>query len=206
MAKLYRNKCKQCGRDYVGRGRERCSRECSQAWIAQKLGQWNRTEGARRMLANPPMAKPGVREKMMATRRRNPETWVPGRKRDGTIVPSGNGRGPTPAQRNLATALGLPMEVVVGMGQWRRGRAKNYKLDIANRSILLGIEIDGWGHDSAKGRALDKKKTEALAGLGWTVLRFSNEQVMEHLEECVEVVRSTTSRLRERTSTWPTGS
>ena len=47
----------------------------------------------------------------------------------------------------------------------------------------------------------DKKKEFCLNTLGWRVLRFGNKQVTEHLEDCVQMVLSTISKLRGTTTT-----
>jgi saccharopine dehydrogenase (NAD+, L-lysine-forming) len=82
----------------------------------------------------------------------------------------------------------------------------HFKLDIANKPLKVCVEVDGSSHNSLKVAAADKRKEDFLTGEGWTVLRFSNEQVMEHLEECVQKVLSSISRLKETTTTSLTGS
>lgn len=85
------------------------------------------------------------------------------------------------------------------------GYPSNYKLDIANPQVMLGIEVDGSSHTTVERQAQDAKKEEFLSGLGWTVLRFSNREVTEHLAECVQTVLSTTSKLTDHTPTLPMG-
>jgi very-short-patch-repair endonuclease len=70
----------------------------------------------------------------------------------------------------------------------------SYKLDIANPTSLIAIEVDGTSHAARSRQAQDRKKEQVLAGLGWTVLRCTNQDVMEHLQECVQMVWSITSR------------
>jgi hypothetical protein len=69
-----------------------------------------------------------------------------------------------------------------------------YKVDIALVEPMIAIEIDGSSHCSLKRQEQDRKKEQFLNGLGWTVLRFKNQQVMEHSEDCVQTVMCTISK------------
>lgn len=110
-------------------------------------------------------------------------------------VRGGNGR-PTPvAQQMLADALGWETEHIVRTGRPRRpGLPTHYKIDIANPVRRIAVEVDGMSHRAVSRQEQDTKKDRFLAGNGWTVLRFSNQQVMDDLEACVRTVLSTTSR------------
>jgi hypothetical protein len=117
----------------------------------------------------------------------------------------GNGQLSVP-QTILATRLNLPTEFVVLTSPiWtpEQKLPRHYKVDVAEPLLKLAIEVDGYSHNSPKGRARDLKKTSALTRLGWTVLRFSNKAVMENLEDCVQTVTSTISKLKEPTPTLP---
>ena len=74
-------------------------------------------------------------------------------------------------------------------------------MDLGIPEVRLAIEVDGKTHKSRKWRFLDRRKTAVLNFLGWTVLRFWNEEVDRDLERCVQMVTSTISRLRETTTT-----
>jgi len=161
------------------------------------MARTNRRYAANRMRANNPMHRGDARERMRATLReighRPP-------------VRKGNGLGPSEPQRQLATALGWPMEVAVRTGMPRgSGYPTCYKLDIADPTSKVGIEVDGASHGLLARKAQDAKKERFLAGLGWTVLRFSNQDVTERLAACVQTVRSTTSKSKAPTLTSPTG-
>ena len=108
----------------------------------------------------------------------------------------GNGR-PVPApQRLLAEKTCLPCEVVILTRPIRHLIEKlpyHYKADLADEERHLVIEIDGWTHSSAKGKIRDAKKDHALSLLGWTVLRFSNQEVMENITSVVERIQSFTT-------------
>jgi len=58
-----------------------------------------------------------------------------------------------------------------------RHYAKNYKPDFTNTLKKLCIEIDGANHNSNKIKELDKKKDECLQFLGFTIIRFTHEQI-----------------------------
>ncbi len=49
--------------------------------------------------------------------------------------------------------------------------------DLANPGLRLIVEVDGESHHRPRAEASDKRRTEYLNSLGWTVLRISNEAV-----------------------------
>ena len=69
----------------------------------------------------------------------------------------------------------------------------SYKVDLADVSRRLAVEVDGRGHQTERWRALDAKKDRALALLGWSVLRFSNQVVMEDTNSVVNAITSFTT-------------
>jgi leucyl-tRNA synthetase len=69
----------------------------------------------------------------------------------------------------------------------------NYKVDIADPARRLAIEIDGATHNRKKWRYLDRRKTEVLNALGWSVLRFSNQRVDSDLEGVLREIREFTA-------------
>jgi hypothetical protein len=110
-------------------------------------------------------------------------------------VQGGNGKPPPVAQMLLASALGWEMEVAVPTKQPRgSGYPTCYKLDMANRDLRIGVEVDGPSHCSLERQAQDRKKEELLQSLGWKVLRFSNEVVIRNLNACVREVLSSISK------------
>ena len=118
----------------------------------------------------------------------------------------------TKQQVNLCQALGLPdsaMEYVVPTAKEKnhfQSLPTSYKVDIGIPEMKLAIEVDGRSHTSKKWKFLDRRKTAVLNFIGWTVLRFWNEEVDQDLERCVQTVMFTISRLKETTTTSPTAS
>lgn len=73
---------------------------------------------------------------------------------------------------------------------WRRQAPMGpYVVDFACKRIKLVVEIDGDSHFSDAGTAHDARRTEYLAGRGYTVLRFTNADVMGNAEGVFEVLR-----------------
>lgn len=113
------------------------------------------------------------------------------------LARGGNGKTTIP-QEMLAAALRLPMEHAI-LTEPVKGQFPSlppcYKVDLADPSRKLAIEVDGNSHRTKKWKFLDRRKTEILQALGWSVLRFSNEEVLTGLQDCVDRVTSfTTSR------------
>lgn len=168
-------------------GRAYCSTAHRDEWVSQnasaRMADTNRRCASARMKARNPMRHPAALEKMRlslrAIRHRPP-------------VRGGNGRPVPLPQRLLAEALGWPTEVILRTGGGYK--PYHYKLDIANRALKIAIEVDGMSHGLLARKAQDARKDAFLRGHGWTVLRFSNQAVMENLSACVLAVASTTSK------------
>ncbi|MFA7175590.1 MAG: DUF559 domain-containing protein [Kiritimatiellia bacterium] len=204
--------CSECGKpvivstgqqkeNYRVSGTAYCSTACRDAYRGQissiTMSKTNRRYASRRMKEHNPMANPEIRAKATATLREM--GWKP-------QIQGGNGRGPTVPQANLAAALNWPMEVIVRTHMSRdSGYPTHYKLDIGSRQHRLAIEVDGYTHGASAIKAKDAKKTAFLNRLGWTVLRFSNQEVLENLDACVQTVMSTILRLNHTTPTSQTG-
>lgn len=119
-----------------------------------------------------PRGKPETIEKIVATMRKN-GTYA-------RILTGGNGKGPTKPQIRLFAVLGPPfqMEYAVSLGKRTGGYPTNYKLDLADPTRKIGIEVNGWTHRGQRQQNLDQKKIGKLTGLGWTVLSFWNEDIL----------------------------
>jgi hypothetical protein len=49
-----------------------------------------------------------------------------------------------------------------------------YKADLANPGTMTVLEMDGTSHRPRRRQELDRKKTEVLQALGWTVIRINH--------------------------------
>ncbi len=68
----------------------------------------------------------------------------------------------------------------------------HYILDIACRSLKIGIELDGGHHGDMMEK--DAARTAYLAGQGWTILRFWNSDVMTNLDGVHREIMGAVSR------------
>ena len=117
-------------------------------------------------------------------------------------VRGGNGTGPTLSQHTLSFMCKLPIEYPIKTaGSGVQNIPNCYKVDLAEPSVKLAIEVDGGSHNSIIRKEADKKKTKTLNSLGWCVLRFTNKEVLLGAEQCAEKIRSTISRLKEMRTT-----
>lgn len=185
-----------------------CGKTCSTAFRAQassvrmtKTNLRDRDRISARMRANNPMADEETRIRMAQT------LHEIGHK---PIRRGGNGTGMTEPQAKLYQALlqvnplwAVEFTLAVGLGR-STGYPHAYKLDLALPSLKLAVEVDGFSHTSIARQQQDRKKTEWLQSIGWTVLRFTNAAVMENLNECLVAIASTISKLTPTTPTLPT--
>ena len=133
------------------------------------------------MKTNNPMRNQESRDKMRKS--------LQGKK---LAVRCGNGSVTEP-QRRLAEALAWEMETVIKTAEVRdkvESLPHNYKVDIGNPQLKIAIEVDGNSHRLIKRKLEDKLKTEVLSALGWSVLRFWNEEVMADTEAVVSKVKA----------------
>ena len=76
-----------------------------------------------------------------------------------------------------------------------------YTADVCLPHIRLIVEADGATHNALKARARDARKDAFLAGLGWTVLRFTNREILKRPHVVREMLLSTISTLKGATPT-----
>ena len=63
-----------------------------------------------------------------------------------------------------------------------------YVLDFAERRLKLAVEIDGPSHFVEGAAEKDAARTGYLEEKGWTVVRFTNADVVEGLDAVVEAI------------------
>ena len=64
-----------------------------------------------------------------------------------------------------------------------------YKVDLAIVDQKLAIEVDGSSHGALIRREQDERKGEILKSLGWSVLRFTNKEVMEDTQAVMTTIQ-----------------
>lgn len=107
----------------------------------------------------------------------------------------------TDAERRLWTAIrlsDLPFRIQ------RQRVIGPYICDFASLEAGLVIELDGSQHLTAEGAAKDRARDEYLQGLGFTVLRFSDIDVLKNAEGVMEeIVREAEWRIGRRSQGRP---
>lgn len=58
----------------------------------------------------------------------------------------------------------------------------NYKPDFTNFEYKLCVEVDGKAHYTTDGRLVDSKKEFCLNALGYTIIRFTNDEVKQNVK------------------------
>ena len=64
----------------------------------------------------------------------------------------------------------------------------NYIVDFYCAKAKLIIELDGSQHTEAENQLKDQKRDMALNGLGYTVMRFNNRQVLTETDSVLSVI------------------
>lgn len=104
----------------------------------------------------------------------------------------GNGCGPTVPEQILLKHIpeGIYNHVFHLKG-WGRRR---YLIDVAIPSLKIAIEADGSSHQKIVYQESDKRKDTALIKAGWIVLRFKNEEIINHttqvITKCQQVIQT----------------
>jgi len=104
----------------------------------------------------------------------------------------------TERARSLRQSSGLAEDRI--WSRLRGGRLDGHKfrrqhpigpcvVDFACDRLRLVIEVDGGVHSREDVRLKDARRQEVIEGLGWTVLRFTNDEVLLEVERLSEAVR-----------------
>ncbi len=70
-----------------------------------------------------------------------------------------------------------------------------YYADFACRRLRLVIEIDGGVHGLERVRDRDERRQAEIEALGWTVLRFTNDEALLEPDRLAEAVRRHAARI-----------
>lgn len=67
----------------------------------------------------------------------------------------------------------------------------SFILDIAFPDQKVAVELDGtYWHTKKKNRRRDKMKDSILRKEGWTVIRFTDDEILSNVSRCVDLVLS----------------
>lgn len=64
-----------------------------------------------------------------------------------------------------------------------------YIVDFVCRECKLVIEVDGGYHSEPRQAEDDAERSERLRSMGYRVIRFSNEEVLSHLEDVIKMIQ-----------------
>ncbi|HBR81013.1 MAG: Valine-tRNA ligase [Candidatus Uhrbacteria bacterium GW2011_GWE2_45_35] len=67
---------------------------------------------------------------------------------------------------------------------------ENYVVDFCRRSKKLIIEIDGEIHNEKDVAENDKLRTQDLENLGYKIIRFTNQEVLNDLESVINKIKT----------------
>ena len=198
IAHIVMKTCPVCNKTFESKSKEQkfCSRECAN--IGQERPHYDISEEEKlkrsiklkrqwqddsfrqsvvdRMKSNNPVYMPGVVDKANATRHSNQSYSNNFKYGNGKISPYEqlvkDKLEPLGFVYNHAIATKLARDVYPDAHF-----SVNYKPDFVNLDTKLCIEIDGAGHSTRKEKAIDSKKEKCLNILGYTVIRFTHEDI-----------------------------
>ena len=84
----------------------------------------------------------------------------------------------------------LKSKKMMGYDFHRQKPVDNFIVDFFCNKLNLAIELDGYTHTLEEIANKDKIKQEKLQGLGISVLRFWDNEVIKNLEGVLEVIRN----------------
>ena len=73
-----------------------------------------------------------------------------------------------------------------------------YIADFYCHKLKLVIEIDGSIHDSSEAKINDQRRQKDLETLGLTVIRFTNDQIKNDIENVFTIISSTIGKLTSK--------
>jgi hypothetical protein len=86
----------------------------------------------------------------------------------------------------LLLSINMPFPLYA---QYAAGPSMDYQLDSAIPSLKIGFEADGeiW-HNNVDKIAKDKRRDTELAANGWIILRFTDRELKDHPQDCLNVI------------------
>ena len=88
----------------------------------------------------------------------------------------------------LLLSLNMPYALYA---QYSAGPTGDYQLDAAIPTLQIGFEADGgiW-HNNPEKIAKDRRRDTELTANGWVILRFTDRELKDHPQDCMNVVLS----------------
>ena len=74
---------------------------------------------------------------------------------------------------------------------------ENYIVDFVCLSLNFIIEVDGYSHQIPENEEKDKAREDRLKELGFTVIRFKDEEVLRHINMVRENIEGWVKKLTE---------
>jgi very-short-patch-repair endonuclease len=86
----------------------------------------------------------------------------------------------------LLMSLNMPFPLYA---QYSAGPTMDYQLDGAIPNLKIGVEADGeiW-HNNPDKIAKDKRRDSELAVNGWIIVRFTDKELQDHPQDCINVL------------------
>ena len=82
----------------------------------------------------------------------------------------------------------LKRKQMYGYDFHRQKPIDNYILDFFCNELMLGIEVDGYSHQIIEVFENDEKKTAKMNDLGITILRFSDKQIFNDMDNVLRAI------------------
>ena len=79
----------------------------------------------------------------------------------------------------------------LGVKFFRQYIIADYIVDFVSLQACLIIEVDGAYHAESEQKEYDEGRTERLESLGFKVLRFTNEDVLNRIDSVVDRIKTT---------------
>ena len=84
---------------------------------------------------------------------------------------------------NIVKAKGLGVQIL------RQFIIDRYIVDFVCRPSKLVIEVDGGYHSEPRQAEDDEMRTKRLQALGFRVIRFTNEDILFHIEDVIKAIK-----------------
>jgi len=87
---------------------------------------------------------------------------------------------------SLVMSVNMPFPLYA---QYSAGPTFDYQLDAAIPQLKIGIEADGeiW-HNNQEKISKDKRRDSELASNGWIIIRFTDKELNDHPQDCLNVL------------------